>query len=143
MYLECVTALLMYGDPCVTVTQPYMSLCAYRTHAISAGRSTPPRSRSVNGSSMRRLRRGIANVQAAFAEALPTSKPARASAFHVCPLSFRTSVRACSASDSKSPGTSDRKFPPCRSGCQLELGLSEGFTEIGWRLIDSLCLSIQ
>jgi hypothetical protein len=31
MYLGCVTALLTYGDPCVTVTEPYISPCAYST----------------------------------------------------------------------------------------------------------------
>jgi hypothetical protein len=29
MYLGCVAALLMHGDPCVTVTEPYISPCAY------------------------------------------------------------------------------------------------------------------
>jgi hypothetical protein len=33
MYLGCVTALLMYGDPCVTVTHPYISPCAYSTYS--------------------------------------------------------------------------------------------------------------
>jgi len=29
MVFGCVTALPMYGDPCVTVTEPYISPCAY------------------------------------------------------------------------------------------------------------------
>jgi hypothetical protein len=32
MYVGCVTALLMYEDPCVTVTWPYISSCAYSTY---------------------------------------------------------------------------------------------------------------
>jgi hypothetical protein len=27
MFFGCATALLMYGDPCVTVTEPYISPC--------------------------------------------------------------------------------------------------------------------
>jgi hypothetical protein len=35
MVFGCVTALLMYGDPCVTVTEPYISPCAYSSHGES------------------------------------------------------------------------------------------------------------
>jgi hypothetical protein len=42
MYLGCVTALLMYGDPCVTVTWPYISSCA---NSIPGG-ATPRGARS-------------------------------------------------------------------------------------------------
>jgi len=40
MHLGCVTALLMYRDPCVSVTKPYISPCAYSTFFQDAGANT-------------------------------------------------------------------------------------------------------
>jgi len=68
MYLGCVTALLMHGDPCVTVTEPYISPCAY------SSRSAEQNSRPVLNEYFVRRNSGFYSAERSPAEQLDSDR---------------------------------------------------------------------